>query len=71
MRYETRLDSDGNLLDFIEVTSVNDSIPLDEEWQECLTNYVCYRAFTEISENMSDKFRAPIFKELFHDTLGL
>ncbi len=71
LRPSTTLDTDGNLTTFTEITGTGDTIPLDDDWRNTITNYMCYRGFSEDAVDQATKNKATHYYNLFNEMLKI
>ncbi len=68
-RPESKLDSNGDIQAFTDLTTGTDILPFDEDWSNIVVNYMCYRGFDADKPSQSDPIRADIYKRLFENAL--
>lgn len=71
IRPDTKLDEDGNLTSFTEIYTSSDTIPLNDDWRKVITNYMCFRAFSEMAADDASRARSTEYKQLFDESLTI
>lgn len=68
-RTDARLDDDGQMTEYADITSPNDVIPLNIKFRPVLADYVIARGFQEDADNQDHGLRADAHFKLFYDRI--
>jgi len=68
-RTDVWLDDNGDLTSFNKIISINESLPIGDEWKTYVMNYILCSCFSEMSESKASGARALKYLSIYQQQL--